>query len=253
MQEEYGDQGLTVLAITPEGEKLTEDWIEDKGARYAYAYDKSGKLMRELGQSGFPSAALVDPGGRVIWTGHPASIRGRQVEEAIRGAIPTPLWEWPDSASDVRKALQKSKLAKALEAAADMEEDGERYTQIVRDLIDARLQGLIEAFEMGDFLTAVETADELEDAFDDLPEAEKVEEIQDKIDDHPDAKDIIKAQEDVAELAAEADELGQHDRDDAEELIEELREIQQDHPGTYAAKQAGDLADRVRKMMSRMR
>ena len=47
LDEQYRDKGLTVLALTSEGAKRTEAWIEAKGAKFAYAYDRGG-LAKQL-------------------------------------------------------------------------------------------------------------------------------------------------------------------------------------------------------------
>ena len=65
------------------------------------------------------------------------------------------------------------------------------------------------------------------------------------------AQAVIKAQKDVAKLAAQAAELKK--RKDAEKILDKLRKVQQKHPGTFAAEQAGDLADQIRKGMPNLR
>lgn len=49
--------------MTHESKSDTEPWIESKGAKYAYAYDKGGKFQSQLGVGGIPHAFLVDPTG----------------------------------------------------------------------------------------------------------------------------------------------------------------------------------------------
>jgi hypothetical protein len=41
--------------VTGEGKKDTEPWIESKGAKYAYAYDKGGAFARWFGVGGIPT------------------------------------------------------------------------------------------------------------------------------------------------------------------------------------------------------
>ena len=95
LQDTYGNRGLTVLGVTSEGAGSTEPWIDEKGARYAYAYDKGGQLSRWFGVSGIPHAALVDPMGEVVWTGHPGKLDSKLVEQSLAGALAKPVWAWP--------------------------------------------------------------------------------------------------------------------------------------------------------------
>ena len=104
--------------MTAETPKDTDPWMKSLDGKYAYAYERSGKLMSELGCNGYPSAALVNASGMVIWVGHPASIPNNLIQEAIKGALPKPVYEWPASASAAAAALRKKKYADAIGAAA---------------------------------------------------------------------------------------------------------------------------------------
>jgi len=241
---------LSVLAITHEGKSDTEKWVKDKDARYAYAYDTSSRLMSEFGFTGLPSAMLIDATGVVRWTGHPASIRESDIESALAGALPIPMWEWPKEATGVRKALQKQDYQKALEAAQKLD-DGEQYVAAVRGVIAGRLASLETKFEAGDFLGAYETAKVLKKVFKGLPEQDRVNEIYDKIKDDDAAQEVIKGQEDVADIAEEAAELRK--KKDAEDLLDDLRKVQEKYAGTFAAEQASELADKIRKMLPKLR
>ena len=68
-----------MVGVTSEGESQTEPWVESKGARYAYAYDRGGKLSRALGVTGIPNAVLVDPSGTILWQGNPGSLTNELV------------------------------------------------------------------------------------------------------------------------------------------------------------------------------
>lgn len=218
--------------------------------RYGYAYDKSRRLMNELGASGFPSAALIDANGVVQWVGHPASLKSSTIEKALVGALPIPMWEWPKSASGVRKALQKTDYATALKKALELE-GGDTYVEAVRGVIAGRLSSLEQAFAIGDFLGASESVKELKKSFKGLPEQDRVNEIDDAIKSDKSAGAVIKAQKDIVKLAEEVAELRK--RKDAEKILDKLRKIQQKNAGTYAADQAGELADDIRKLMPNLR
>ena len=42
--------------MTDEGEAETVKWVEEKGAKYAYGYDRGGKLASYFKGSGIPAA-----------------------------------------------------------------------------------------------------------------------------------------------------------------------------------------------------
>ena len=141
LQEEFGDKGLTVIAVTDEGKGQTETWIEDNGAEYPYAYYKGSSLPRFAGVSGIPAAILVNPEGTVVWKGHPSGINSSLIETHLDGAMPFPLFEFPKHASKVKKALLADKLAKALEEAQELVNDGEPEAERIL----AAVQGKIES------------------------------------------------------------------------------------------------------------
>ena len=67
LQDEFGERGLTVLAVTNEGAKPTERFVESTRMAYPYAYDKKSALMRAMGVGPIPHAVLVDPSGTIVW------------------------------------------------------------------------------------------------------------------------------------------------------------------------------------------
>src|SRR5262245_44923612 len=91
LQDSLGGKGLTIIVVTDEGESDTVKWIAAKKVKYAYAYDKGGKLKRFFGVQGIPHAVLVDATGTVVWDGHPASLDPATIEKALGGALPKPM------------------------------------------------------------------------------------------------------------------------------------------------------------------
>lgn len=252
LQSRYGDKGLTVLAVTSEAAGVTEKWAEEKGAEYAYAYDKGRKLSRWFGVSGIPDAALIDPSGEIVWRGHPGGLNGGIIEEHLAGALPKPLWEWPASAKGVSNALLKQQYAKALKAAAKLKgDDAEEILAIIRSMIASKVAGLKAAHEKGDFLGAQERGTNLQKQLSGLPEADEAAKILAAIKANKGAKAIIKAQKNVAKIAAEVAELRKNK--DADKLTKKLKKIMEKYPETYAHEEAKVLTERVHKMRKDLR
>ena len=240
------------MSVTDEGTGPTEKFMEDYGVEYAVAYDKGGKLARWFGVRGIPDAALVDPSGTVVWKGHPGNLTSADIEKALDGALPMPMWEWPKSASGVRKALQKGMYGTALTQAQKLEGDeAETIVAAVRGIIDSRMATMKSANEMGDFLTASELSSSLAKALKGMPEGDEAGALADKLKGDSDVQAVIKGQKDVAKLAEKANELKK--KKDADKLIDKLRKLSEKHAGSYAATQAVELADAIRKKRNDLR
>ncbi len=53
--------------MTDEPAKDTEAFVAATEMKYAYAYDKGGKLANWAGVSGIPHAILLNAAGKVVW------------------------------------------------------------------------------------------------------------------------------------------------------------------------------------------
>src|SRR5262245_53899207 len=71
MQNKYGDQGFTVVALSPEGESVVQKFAKEQKLTYPIGIDPSGKTVHEYGITSIPHAFLVSADGRVVWEGHP--------------------------------------------------------------------------------------------------------------------------------------------------------------------------------------
>lgn len=231
--------------MTGEGVKDTEKWVSDLGMKYAFAYERSGKLMGELGCSGYPSAALVDPTGTVVWVGHPASLSEKQIQAALEGALPKAVYEWPASAAAAAQALRKKKYADAIAAAAKVPEadGGPAIHAALLKVVDGRVKTIEVARQKGDFLTAAESAKALSKELAGLAQAAVADQHADEIAKDALAQKIIKAQKRVRELRAEK--LGK--KNEREKAIEDLEKIIKNFPDTFVASEAQALLGSLRK------
>ncbi len=231
--------------MTGEGKKDTEAWIESKHVSYAYAYDKGGKLAGKLGVSGIPHAFLVDAQGRIVWEGHPGELPDKAIESALEGALPKPLFDMPANAAGVKNALVKRNYAAALAEARKLGEggDGAELVRIVQGLVTARVQGMNAALKDGDLLGAQESAEALEKQLEGLPEAGEPAKVQAAIKANKDADKILAAQKKVHAIGDQR--LGK--KAELEKALADLRRIAKDLPGSFPAREATGLADRLEK------
>lgn len=234
LNEKYSARGLSILALTIETKELTEPWIAEKGVKYAYGYDKGGKLKNQLGIGGIPDAVLVDPSGRVVWQGHPAGLKDEQIEPLLAGALEVPLFEWPASAAAVRKLVANGQLGKALPEAEKLGEQPFDAAKAIRKVVDGRLATLKAAHESGDYFTADEVAKDLKKRCAGLPAADEAARVAAAIAADAKAGVVLKAQARVRKLAA----TEVRSKKDAAELLEQLRKLAGKQAGTAAARDA---------------
>ena len=207
--------------------------------------------MSAFGLGGFPSALLVDPSGLVVWKGHPGNLKGSDIEERLGAALKTPLFDWPDEAKSARKAFAKGQMKKALEAARDVEAGDLDIAAEIQAVITGKIAALRAASERGDYLGVLDLGDRLKKELSGLPEGDEAKGLIDAVKDQDDFKAVVKAQKKIAKLREEVGELRK--KDDADDILEDLREIMEDHPGTYAYEEAKELSAEVSKMKADLR
>ncbi len=87
--EQYEKKGFLVVAVTNVGDKepeeKTKEFISATGFRAIVALEPGLASMQTYGFGGYPSAALVDPKGKIVWTGHPARLEAGIIEENLKG------------------------------------------------------------------------------------------------------------------------------------------------------------------------
>ncbi len=205
MDEEFSSKGLSIVALTSEGESKTEEWVESKGAKYAYAYDRGGKLSRSLGVTGIPDAVLLDASGTIIWQGFPSSVPKDLIVQALEGAISTPVYEWGNSAKNVKKAFLKGDLAKAIKAAdqlATKEELGTEIAKMLRGIVVTQVAKVESDLEKGEVYKAFEGAKALMKNIKGLPEEDTLKAMSKSITDDKVLKKVLSTQGKLVEILA---------------------------------------------------
>lgn len=81
----YKDRGLVIIGATDEPSGVIRKFQKDTPMDYAVATDTGGKLNNKMGVNGIPHAFLADASGKIVWDGHPMSLREEQVEEVLGG------------------------------------------------------------------------------------------------------------------------------------------------------------------------
>lgn len=260
LQEQYGKRGLSIVGVTSESEAQTEPWIEKHGAKYPYAYDKSGKLGNALQVSGLPGAVLVDPSGTVVWKGHPNSLTEDLIEQHIQGASTLPpgigaLQElWGDDGAKVIVALQEQDFSKALKEAERVEgEKGEEILAAVQKRISNLAESLKALRANGDILGFLERAAVARKQLRGTPAGDAIDDLYKETRRDREAKKVLKVQEFVAKVRAKSHDARK--RDDFDPLIGALEKMLaqlegQDH---FGIRQAEELLAQLRKSQQSMR
>jgi hypothetical protein len=251
MQSKFQSKGLTVLAVTDEGASETEKWVAEKGAKYAYAYDKGGKLARHFGVRGIPDAVLVDAFGAVVWRGHPASLEERTIASALQGALPKPLWEWSGSAKGVKSALMKRSFKSALDQAARLSvaDGGPEIQGVIQGMVKTSVDRMKASFDKGDFLGAQTAAQSLQKELAGLPELADASKVLADIAANKNAQTVMKGQQKLAKLRS--GENTKHKEITA--AIESARKLKQEYPGTYVVTEADEYIAQLDQALKDMK
>lgn len=234
--------------MTDEAASLTEPWIANHNAKYAYAYDKGGKLARWFGVSGIPHAILVDATGTVVWRGHPGGLDESTIEEHLSGTLTKPVFEWPNASKGVAKSLIKGDFAGALAGARALSEadGGPEIVAQVSALIDARVAQVEGWHKAGNFLDVLETGAPLAKGLGDLEQAPKVAALVAAVQADKAAKPVIDAQKRIRKVLAK----DPSKRKEIEGLIADFEKLRDELRGTYAAEEAGRAIDQLRNRLS---
>ena len=80
----YKDKGLQIVGITDEDRAKIKKFEKEVPIEYAVGLDANGKYAKPFGIKGIPHAVLVDKTGKVVWEGHPMSLKESQIEELLK-------------------------------------------------------------------------------------------------------------------------------------------------------------------------
>jgi thiol-disulfide isomerase/thioredoxin len=80
----YKEKGLQVIGITDENRAKIVKFEKEVPIEYSIGLDTRGKYAKPFGIQGIPHAVLVDKSGKVVWEGHPMSLKDSQIEEILK-------------------------------------------------------------------------------------------------------------------------------------------------------------------------
>lgn len=216
---------------------------------YAYGYFNDRKLSEDTGQKGYPHAALFDPAGEVVWTGHPNSLTSDTVEKALKGASPYLNYGWSKPFQGVAKSISKSQFSKALKDVDRLLKSGEEGADAVRNMVvkvlGARIAKLDKAVANGDFLTAKGLADALDGNLSGLDEAKKVDGVLTHLNKDKEAKNVLKGQSALQKLKE-----GDLRKKKSKELaIGKAEKLATRYEGTIVERHANAFIEQLRSQM----
>lgn len=243
IQHTWGPKGLSVIGVTDETPGLTEPWIAEHKAEYAYAYDGGGELQRHFGIDSIPRAVIVDANGTVLFNGHPSTITDDLLAKAVVGALAKPMWEWSGAAKGVRSALGKRAYKSALDQAAKLSaaDEGPAILAAVKAMIAGKAEGMKGAFARGDFLGAQETATDLQKELAGLPEAAEAQKVIADIAADAKALVVLEGQKKLKKIASK--DLSK--KREVKSAIEDLQKLKKDYAGTFVESEAHALITRL--------
>lgn len=235
--------------MTDEGKGDTEKWIAAKGAKYAYGYDKGGKLSRYFGVSGIPHVVLLDANGIVLYSGGAGGYTDELLRKATAGALPKPLWEWSAAAKNAKAALQKQQFKVAIDEAAKLGEPdgGPAIKTALEGMVKAKVEGMKAAYQKGDMLGAETASKSLQKELAGLPEQADAAKMAADITANTAAEPVLKNQRLIAKIREKAPTK----RKEVEAALEDLAKIRKSASGTYAAEEADALTLQLRAALNR--
>lgn len=84
IHEEYGEKGLVVIALSSEDDATVSAFIDQNG--YTVPTAAGSTAGGAYGVSGIPRTFLIDPSGKVAWTGHPDDLSKSLLTDVTKGA-----------------------------------------------------------------------------------------------------------------------------------------------------------------------
>jgi hypothetical protein len=191
------------------------------------------KLMSQVGARGYPSAALIDENGSLIWMGSPGAIPDDKIREMLPAALDLPVWDWPKSASKARKSFTSGNLSKALAEATKLGDEGAAVLAAVQGVIAGKVAGLDTMTESGDWLAVESNLKLLDKSLKGLPEHSLVKDALASLKKDKVAQEILAAQKKVQKMLSGKIKKGQ-----IPGIQKKLEKIMKDLPGTAASRDA---------------
>lgn len=247
--DEFGEKGFAVVGVTHEPPDPTEKFMQQTGAKWMVAYVPKGKTFEEWGVSGIPAAFLVDPNGTVVWSGHPAGLRSKEVAKYVRGVRYAPDLSKAHAAIEtlVRKGEYGEAYAEIREAldGAGSDEGVQKGLEATRKAIEDRAACSLgrgrECLDEGDAYGALKAFESLAREYEGLPAATEANDAASKIRGDATLAKEVEAGQGVYEG------LDRIEKGSYREAWKAFAEVRASHAGTAAAKRAASLQDQMKE------
>ncbi len=161
MQDKYGTQGFTVLAVTNETRALADTFVENESATYPIVIESTNSADL-FGAGGFPSSFLIAPDGTIAWSGHPSAVPQDLLEKLLEQAVL--FKDLPKKLGNVGHLIDKGKLGNAQKAltkhveSRKLSAEESSWAQKLQDWLKRNRESVTKraagAVDKGDFYTA---------------------------------------------------------------------------------------------------
>lgn len=243
-----------VLAVSNESDELVSEYIEKMGINIRVAAGFTADS--DWGLRARPSAALINPEGEVVWTGHPAELTSGKVKDALKGAkAPKGGYlgfqvarELPSQLKGAIKSAGDGKLAKAHADAMSVAQN-EKLEQSIRDEAET-FAGEVMAYanllrDQGEkfisnryMIQGIEVLSSVADAMDGMELSAELEKRLGEIEEDEELQNELAAEEALVKAMEAAEKRGM------KKSIKKFESVVEKFEGTKAA-------DRARKAMSK--
>lgn len=232
--------------MTNESRNLVDGFIEKTGATHPIVIESSDSAS-SFGIGGFPSSYLIGPDGKIVWSGHPASLPEAKIQELLKQVRLRP--ELPKSLSSIEKDLEKGAYGdarKGIERKLErLEGDEKKAAEEMIGWLDWKAKTLWDgaqaSIDSGDIYDAWLALTELEECFDGTETGDRAKDTRKELE-----KDSAKKREiDAGEALAKT-------RDRARDMKPEraaamFRALARKYDGTKVAAKAEALATEYEK------
>jgi thiol-disulfide isomerase/thioredoxin len=80
----YKDKGLEVIGVTDEDKQTVRNFEKTVPIEYTVGFDPYEKLEKDFAIEGIPHAMIVDSSGKIVWEGHPMSLKDSDIEAVLK-------------------------------------------------------------------------------------------------------------------------------------------------------------------------
>lgn len=255
-------QGVFVVGVTEAEREQVEKALIDAKVQFPVAYGSDAAKDYEIGQ--FPWIVMIDPDGKVAWTGAPSGAVGEAYRKILREnppnrTHPAEALRAREELDRARAALREDNYLEAFEAARDAfdrtltGDDLKSQCQEMLDLIEAiardHLAEADAAVESKDYDTAVRELRMVIRRFKGIEPARQAKEDLEKLQEkHPEIGEIVKGQH----ADAEARSLVMAAREDVRQQrfgpgFEKLERVVNEFADSQVVEHAQGVLDRMRR------